>query len=276
VGSVNASQWSDLSRPPLSQARLRRALARDETWRQIDVVETTVSTNADVAAAARAGAAKGLVVVAEHQSSGRGRLDRQWESPPRAGLTLSALLRPSVEVAHWGLIPLLAGLAVVEAVSAVAYVDATLKWPNDVLVDGGKLGGLLVELAGEAAVVGIGLNVSMREAELPVATATSLLVAGGATDREPLLKELLRALSRRYQVWSAAGGAPASVLPAYRERCETISARIELALPGGDIVRGTAIDVDDTGRLVVADDATGDERAWLVGDVTHVRKETGQ
>jgi BirA family transcriptional regulator, biotin operon repressor / biotin---[acetyl-CoA-carboxylase] ligase len=273
---VPASQWSDLSRPPLSEARLRRALARDGTWRQIDVVEATESTNADVSAAARAGAAEGLVVIAEHQSAGRGRLDRQWESPPRAGLTLSVLLRPSVEMGMWGLIPLLAGLAVVEAVSAVAFVDAGLKWPNDVLVDERKLGGLLVELAGDAAVVGVGLNVSTREAELPIAAATSLLVAGGSTDREPLAKELLRALSRRYRVWSDADGASASVLPAYRERCETIGAKVELALPGGEVVRGTAVDVDDTGRLVVADDDTGDERAWLVGDITHVRKGTGR
>jgi BirA family biotin operon repressor/biotin-[acetyl-CoA-carboxylase] ligase len=179
-------------------------------------------------------------------------------------------------MAMWGLLPLLAGLAVAEAVAAVAYVDVALKWPNDVLVDGSKLAGLLVELAGDAAVVGIGLNVSMREAELPIPTATSLLVAGGSTDREPLVKEMLRALSRRYRVWSEAGGAPASVLPAYRERCETIGATVELALPGGDVVRGTAVDVDDTGRLVVADADTGDERAWLVGDITHVRKGTGR
>jgi BirA family biotin operon repressor/biotin-[acetyl-CoA-carboxylase] ligase len=255
--------------------RLRRALDRDDTWRQIDVVDSTESTNADVAAAARAGEAEGLVLIAEHQSAGRGRLDRQWESPPRAGLALSVLLRPPVDVAQWGLLPLLAGLAVVEAVSAVAYVDAGLKWPNDVLVDERKLAGLLVELAGDGAVIGIGLNVSMREDELPIAAATSLLVAGGTTDREPLVKELLRALARRYQAWCAADGAPGSVLPAYRERCETIGATVELALPGGEVVRGTAVDVDDTGRLVVADAGTGDERAWLVGDITHVRKGTG-
>jgi BirA family biotin operon repressor/biotin-[acetyl-CoA-carboxylase] ligase len=251
---------------------LRRALARDATWHQIDVVEATESTNADVAAAARTGSPEGLVLVAEHQGAGRGRLDRRWESPARAGLMLSVLLRPSVDVGKWGLIPLLAGLAVVEAVSAVGYVEASLKWPNDVLVDDLKLGGLLVELAADAAVVGIGLNVSTRADELPVPTATSMLVAGGTTDREPLLKELLRALARRYRAWCDADGAPDSVLPAYRERCETIGAEVELALPGGDVARGTAVDVDETGRLVVADADTGEERAWLVGDVTHVRR----
>ena len=273
---MDGSRWSDLSRPPLSVDRLQHSLAGEGFWSRIEVREQTRSTNADVADAARAGAAEGLVVIAEHQTSGRGRLGRQWESPPRAGVMLSALLRPTPDVAQWGLIPLLAGLAAVEAVSAVAYVDAALKWPNDVLVDELKLGGLLVELVGDAAVVGIGLNVSTRQDELPIATATSLLVAGGTTDREPLVKELLRALARRYLIWQEAGGSPASVIPAYRERCETIGAQVELALPGGAVVRGTAVDVDDVGRLVVADAVTGDTRAWLVGDVTHVRKrETG-
>ena len=264
------SVWSDLARPPLSAARLTHDLGGD-LWRDVRVVETTVSTNAELASEAHAGAAEGLVLVAEHQTSGRGRLDRTWESPARAGLTFSVLLRPSLDMAHMTLLPLIAGLATVEAVSAVCGVEATLKWPNDVLVDGRKLGGLLVEIAGGAAVVGIGLNVSTRQDELPVDRATSVALAGGVADREPLLKEVLRALARRYSAWRWSGD-PSSVLPAYRERCETIGAEVALELPGGDVVRGTAVDVDDAGRLVVADAVTGERRAWLVGDVTHVRR----
>lgn len=264
------SAWSDLSRPRLSEARLQRDLAGD-LWRVVKVVDTTVSTNADVADAARGGEPEGFVLVAEQQSGGRGRLDRQWESPARAGLAFSALLRPSLEPAHLSLLPLLAGLAVVEAIGAVGQVEAMLKWPNDVLADGYKLGGLLVEIAGGAAVVGIGINVSLREDELPAPTATSLFLAGGITDREPLLKEVLRALARRYGAWRWSGD-PGSVMPAYRERCETIGREIELELPGGEMVRGTAVDVDDTGRLVVEDAQTRQQRAWLVGDVTHVRR----
>ena len=94
----------------------------------------------------------------------------------------------------------------------------TLKWPNDVLLDGRKLGGVLAERVDDAVVVGIGLNVSTRAAELPVETATSLALAGGRTDREIIVREVLRGLARRYLAWLAAGGAPASVLPAYRER----------------------------------------------------------
>lgn len=264
-----SSAWSDLSRPPLSAARLQRDLAGD-LWRAVTVVGATASTNADLAEVARAGEPEGVVLVAEQQTGGRGRLDRQWESPPRAGLTFSVMLRPSVEPARLSLLPLIAGLATVEGVHAVGGVEASLKWPNDVLVGERKLGGILVEIAGGGVVVGIGLNVSTREHELAVPTATSLLLCGGTTDREPLLKEVLRALERRYSAWQRSGDS-SSVPPAYRQRCETIGREIELELPGGEMVRGTAVDVDDTGRLVVADD-TGQRRSWLVGDVVHVRR----
>jgi BirA family transcriptional regulator, biotin operon repressor / biotin---[acetyl-CoA-carboxylase] ligase len=185
---------------------------------------------------------------------------------------MSALVRPTVDVAAWPMLSLLAGLAVVEAVVGVARVDASLKWPNDVMFDGRKLGGILVERVEDGVVIGIGLNVSTRADELPVETATSLALAGGGTDREIVAKEVLRALARRYVAWHDTGGTPSSVIPAYRERCETIGQLIELQLPGGDAVRGRATDVDDNGRLVVADAVTGAEHSWLVGDVTHVRK----
>jgi BirA family biotin operon repressor/biotin-[acetyl-CoA-carboxylase] ligase len=185
---------------------------------------------------------------------------------------MSVLLRPTVEPASWPLIPLLTGLAVVEAILAVGRVEASLKWPNDVLVDERKIAGILSERVGDAVVVGVGLNVSARADELPVETATSLALAGGATDREIIAKEVLRALARRYAVWHDTGGATSSVIPAYRERCETIGHHVEVQVPGGDFVRGEATAIDEAGRLVVRDEASGAERAWLVGDVTHVRR----
>lgn len=266
------SVWSDLDRPPLSASRLNRALGHGPVWREIQVRPTVASTNSEVAAAARAGAAEGLVVIAEHQAAGRGRLDRRWAAPARSGVLMSLLVRPQVSVAAWPVLPLLTGLAVVEAVVGVGGVDARLKWPNDVMAGGRKLGGVLVERVDDAVVVGVGLNVTTRPDELPVATATSLALAGGVTDREPIVKEVLRAFARRYLEWLDTGGSAGSVLPAYRERCETIGCRVELALPGGDVVRGVAVAVDDEGRLVVHDEATGADRGWLVGDVAHVRK----
>ena len=151
-------------------------------WRAVRVVAETGSSNADLLAAAGAGAAEGTVLVAEAQTMGRGRLGRRWASPPRAGLTFSVLLRPAgVPAALLGWLPLLAGVAAAASVSAVAAVDATLKWPNDVLAGEQKLGGILAERAGTAVVVGIGINVWQARADLPPgAAATSLALAAGA------------------------------------------------------------------------------------------------
>ena len=129
------SPYADLSRPPLRASALSRALvAPGGVWSEVRVVAETGSTNADLAALARDGAPEGLVLVAERQTAGRGRLGRTWTAPARAGLTVSVLLRPSVPVARLGWLPLLAGLALAESVGRVAMVDAVVKWPNDLLV----------------------------------------------------------------------------------------------------------------------------------------------
>jgi BirA family biotin operon repressor/biotin-[acetyl-CoA-carboxylase] ligase len=266
-------RWTDLDRPPLAAARLTSTLVRGGLWRELRVVEETASTNADVRALAESGAAEGLVVIAERQTGGRGRLERQWESPARAGVLMSMLLRPTVVPARLPLVPLLTGVGVTEAVRAVAELPAMVKWPNDVLVDGRKLGGILVERTTDGAVVvGVGVNVSTRADELPVPTATSVQIAGGAPDRESLIKEILRAFERRYVGFLDAGGAPESILPAYREVCETIGSEVSVQLPDGESARGTAVAVDDSGMLVVRD-GDGVERAWSAGDVIHVRAE---
>jgi BirA family biotin operon repressor/biotin-[acetyl-CoA-carboxylase] ligase len=265
------SAWTDLTRPPLSGTRLQRRLGDGRVWRQVRVVDSTGSTNADVAAEARAGAAEGLVVIAEEQTGGRGRLARSWESPPRAGVYASVLLRPTPAASCWPLLTLLTGLAVIEAVVGVGRVEARLKWPNDVLVDDRKLAGILAERVDDAVVVGVGINVSTRPNELPDG-ATSLAVEGGVTDREVVAAEVLRALRRRYQAWSDTVGAGTSVLPAYRQMCETIGSDVTVELPGGQIVMGAASGVDDEGRLVVQETAGGPPRSFTVGDVTHVRR----
>lgn len=264
-----ASPWTDLDRPPLSQQRLRRALVDSGVWARLDVVASTTSTNADLAGLARAGEPSRTVLVAEEQSAGRGRLDRRWNAPPRAGLLLSVLVRPMAPPSSWPLLPFVAGVAVAEAVRSVAGLDAELKWPNDVLVDERKLGGILTERVEDAVVIGVGVNVSLRVDELPVPTATSIGIAGGVTDREALLKEVLRALARRYDTWEGAGGAPGAILPVYREICATIGRSVVASLPGGQQVTGLVSAVDDDGRLVV--EADGAPVRVSAGDVVHVR-----
>src|SRR4051812_34748969 len=154
------SRWSDLERPALDGPALAAALTRDSTlWRSLEVVDEIGSTNAALAAAAAGeqgdgAAVEGTVLVAEHQVAGRGRLDRIWTSPPRAGLTVSVLLRPDVPAARRGWLPLLTGVALGEAVGEVTGVRASLKWPNDLLaVDGRKLAGILAESTGTAGVL---------------------------------------------------------------------------------------------------------------------------
>lgn len=247
--------YDDLDRPPLRAGALVRALA-PEGWR-VEVLPTAGSTNAVVAERARAGEAPGLVVVAEEQTAGRGRLDRVWVSPPRAGLTFSVLLHPQPE--HLGWVPLLGGLAVARALREQAGVDAVLKWPNDVLVEDRKVCGLLAQAVssahGMAVVLGVGLNVTTRREELPVPQATSLVLEGAATtDRDTLLRAVLRAMS--FTSEDRAG---------YRVLCSTLGRQVQLSLPGGALVAGVAEAVDDEGRLVVGGSP------YAAGDVVHLR-----
>jgi BirA family biotin operon repressor/biotin-[acetyl-CoA-carboxylase] ligase len=272
---MRPSPYADLGRPPLSATALRHALVvPGGLWSEIVVTAETGSTNADVAAAARGGAAEGLVVVAERQTAGRGRLDRQWTSPPRAGLAVSVLLRPRRATPRWyGWLPLLAGVALVETVRRLGEVDAVLKWPNDLLIDERKCAGILAESVDEAVVLGIGLNVTLRDAELPRPDATSLLLAGAAcTDRDPLLRALLRTLAAWYERWSDAAGDPqrSGLRQAYRLHCGTLGRAARVALPGGTVLTGTAVDVDEAGRLAVTS-PDGATTAVAAGDVVHVR-----
>ena len=278
---MTSNRWSDLDRPPLNAAALQRAIVTpDGFWTELTVVERTGSTNSDLAARAKAGAAEGAVLVAEEQSAGRGRLDRQWTAPPRSGLFFSVLLRPSgVPVERWGWLPLLAGVATATAVSRTGGVDTGLKWPNDLLVtvDGEerKTGGILAERAGDdGVVIGIGLNVSLREDELPVPAAGSLALAGAkGTDRDPLLRAVLRSLADWYGEWRTAGGDPdaSRLRPVYAAGCVTLGRAVRAELPGGDAVTGTAVTVDDDGRLVIS--SGGAERAVGAGDVVHLRND---
>jgi BirA family biotin operon repressor/biotin-[acetyl-CoA-carboxylase] ligase len=283
--------WTDLERPPLRAQALRRALTephggRPPAWRAVEVVASVGSTNAEVAARALAGEPEGLVLVADHQSAGRGRLGRSWVSPPGAGLAVSVLLRPGesgagVPVSRWSWIGLLAGVAAVRALRRTCGLPASLKWPNDVLVPvapggpAGKVAGILAEVVAgtagpQAVVLGVGINVSQRADELTTGQATSLRLAGSATtDRDTVLRALLRALSDAYRGWTAAAGDPRSgVGAAYREACVTVGSQVRVELPTG-VVEGIADGIDDDGHLLLWSD--GAVRTLTAGDVVHVR-----
>ncbi|TQK72356.1 biotin--[acetyl-CoA-carboxylase] ligase [Nocardioides sp. SLBN-35] len=262
------------TRGPLDGDRLAGAsdLTPDLTF---ELLPETPSTNEVAAERARAGAHEGLVVVADHQSSGRGRLDRTWETPPGTAVTFSLVLRPTVPPASWPWLPLLVGHNVAKAITALGY-DAKVKWPNDVLLDADrKVAGILVERVetptGPAAIVGVGINVAMTADELPVPTATSLAVAGpGGPDRTSVLLAVVAAVREGYDVWQAGGEQGTTRLAtSYRSHCATLGRDVRVELPGGGELLGRATDIDDDGRLVVTT-AAGTERVGA-GDVIHVR-----
>lgn len=243
-------------------------------WAITRVAETG-STNADLALEARDGAPHGTVLVADCQRHGRGRLGRTWVAPPGTALMFSALLRMSrVPTAGRGWTGAILGLAVVEAVRNSVGIQAALKWPNDVLIGGRKVAGILAELVGDAVIVGVGINVSTEAADLPRADATSLVLSGGdprRCDRDALLDAVLLRFDQLIVRWQAADGdIDASGLRAeYLEQCASVGSAVTVHLPDGATVLGRAIDVATDGSIVVDD---GQQvRHFSAGDVQHLR-----
>jgi BirA family biotin operon repressor/biotin-[acetyl-CoA-carboxylase] ligase len=269
----------DQLRVPLDAVSLREALTgHDSSWRRLDIVAETGSTNADLLARAAAGDdIDGAVLIAEHQTSGRGRGGRTWSGVPSALITMSVgVSAEGVPTESWGWVPLQTGVAVVDAVAAATGgVRAGLKWPNDVLVGDGKLAGILAEVAAPQPmiVVGIGLNVTLRPDEIAIPGATSLLALGLSADRNTLVRNLLGELAARLGRWRDAGGADPALMADYRASSVTIGSRVRVLLPGDRVVVGDAVAVDEQGRLCID---VGDAIVPVsAGDITHLRPASG-
>ncbi len=270
----------DQLRTPLDAAALRAELIGTGLgWRQLDVVEQTGSTNADLLARAASGSdVAGAVLIAEHQTAGRGRHGRGWSASPRAQITMSVGVSVvDVPAAGWGWLPLATGVAVVDTVAPLLEkvgVQTGLKWPNDVLAgppdSRGKLAGILAEVTRPVVVIGLGLNVTQAPGEIDGPGATSLLDLGvPAPDRGQLVRELLRELGRRIVAWRAARGADWALAADYRARSLTIGTRVRAHLPGGKELVGTASGIDDQGRLCL--ETEGETVVVSAGDVVHLR-----
>lgn len=265
-------------RAPLDVAALREQVCSGSpTWRRIDVVGETGSTNADlIARAGRGEDIDGAVLIAENQTAGRGRRGRSWSAVPYAQITMSVGMSVRTDAAAapsstWGWLPLATGVAVVDAVADTG-VTAGLKWPNDVLAGEGKLAGILAEVAtGQGAVViGVGLNVSLRAQDVGVDGAVSLADLGvAAPDRQRLVVRLLHELGNRLESWRRAQGRDAGLAADYRARSLTLGQRVRAQLPGDQEVVGVARDVDDQGRLVI--EADGRSVTVSAGDIVHLR-----
>jgi BirA family biotin operon repressor/biotin-[acetyl-CoA-carboxylase] ligase len=240
------------------------------------------STNAYLRHEARRGASEGTVAVADHQSSGRGRLDRRWESPPGASLLASVLFRPDFDPTELHLCTAAMALAARDACGQAAGVQPDVKWPNDLLVGEAKLAGILAETEFDggscALVVGIGLNVDwpgppgvggtcLRDVISTRTARGGTSVQAAPIDRAALLSALLEALSLRRRLLDSAPGRR-QVAAELRDRCVTLGKRVRVALASEELV-GMATDIDDAGHLVVQADAG--RRVVSAGDVVHLR-----
>jgi BirA family biotin operon repressor/biotin-[acetyl-CoA-carboxylase] ligase len=240
------------------------------TW-DVRRFEEIDSTNVYLRGQARLGAPEGTVAVAEHQSAGRGRMDRRWEAPRGSSLLASVLFRPEFDPADLHLLTAAVALAAAEACRQVARVGPVLKWPNDLMVDEAKLAGVLAEADFSAAgacavVVGIGLNVDWPG---PAGVGGTCLrdLSGGPVDRALLLEAFLDALSARRGMLDMEAGRE-EVVAELRERCATLGRRVRVELAEEAVV-GLAVGLDDAGHLVVQTPAG--LRTVSAGDVVHLR-----
>jgi BirA family transcriptional regulator, biotin operon repressor / biotin---[acetyl-CoA-carboxylase] ligase len=255
----------------LTGASIRAGLGTAFVGQEVHFWPETGSTNDEARRLARAGAPEGTLVVAEHQTAGRGRLERSWAAPPGSSLLLSLIFRPTLAPAQVQRLTMVCGLAIVEAVEATTGLPVGLKWPNDVVAGDAKLGGILAEVEhqGEAvayAVVGMGLNVNLRPSDLPhdlAQPATSLAeLLGEPVPRLPLLQALLRAVERR-MLALAAGHSPHEEWAA---RLVTLGRRVTVS-GAGPTFQGRAEGVSPDGALLVRR-AGGRLETVLAGDVT--------
>jgi BirA family transcriptional regulator, biotin operon repressor / biotin---[acetyl-CoA-carboxylase] ligase len=251
---------------------------------RLTVLAEATSTN-DVLVASAATEPEFTVVVTGSQTGGRGRLGRGWVAPPGRSLAISVLLRPAypggerLPIDHFGWLPLIAGAAMAQALAPLVRGRVGLKWPNDVQIDGLKVSGLLAELApaGDAVVLGAGVNVALTADELPTAVSTSLLLAGAHAEGDELADAVLsgylqnlRALYGDFLRYGADVEA-SGTLDLLTELCTTLGQQVRVELPGGTDLHGTATAIDRSGRLEVRRGSDGAVVAVAAGDVTHVR-----
>ena len=233
-------------------------------------LETTGSTNADLVAWATSESdsyPNFSVLVAGSQTAGRGRAGRQWVSPPGKSLAISVLLKPQWPIGQYGWLPLVAGVAMKRAVQgALPEAQVQLKWPNDVLVKGKKVSGILSELIPQlqSVVVGAGINLTLDESELPISQSTSLALEGWSQSPDDFLASYLANLKVLINDFDAAQGS-------VREECTTIGLEVRAIFPDGTEKLGTAIGIDNDGRLLISEQTSETLLAVSAGDIEHLR-----
>lgn len=233
-------------------------------WR-VSVVEVTGSTQEDLEVLVSASKARsGDVIAAEFQSEGRGRLGRRFDAPPSSALTFSLYFEPSATKDEWSFLPLLTGLAAVFTIKNIdPRMSPTLKWPNDILLEDRKTGGIIAQASAEGIIIGVGINVQMSEIELPVPHATSLSEHNcKELNRNKILSSFLTIFKDLTERWQQGE----DLRHLYYEHSATIGSNIRVELPGGAFLTGRATHVSPAGELILEDGTH-----VSVGDIVHLR-----
>jgi BirA family transcriptional regulator, biotin operon repressor / biotin---[acetyl-CoA-carboxylase] ligase len=265
----------------LSPAEVRPFLKTRWIGKKIHYFQTVDSTNVQAYQLALRGAGEGEIVVAESQEKGRGRLGRHWYSPPFRNLYLSVILRPRIPPHRAPLITLMAAVATAEAIEKTSGLHPMIKWPNDLLIKGRKLAGLLNEIHSETdrvhfVILGMGVNLNTDKGAFSKeirGIATSLKrETGKAISRKVFLQHLLQALEKWYDVFNQQGGFP--VLQAWRNWAQVEGKQVKIT-SFGEIWTGKAVDVDSDGALIL-ETANGETKRILAGDVQYrAQKQSG-
>ncbi len=253
---------TDTPRPALVSSLIAEKISR--YWR-VSVVEVTGSTQDDLAQlVSQSKSQNGEVIATNFQSAGRGRLDRKFDAPPSSALMFSFYIEPRRDKNEWSFLPLLTGLAACCTFSSIdPEVATSLKWPNDLLIADGKVGGIIAQATQAGLIIGVGINVAMSKSELPVPHATSLLLHDFAVlDRNMILAEFLNQFEELFNRWNDGE----DLRHLYIERCATIGVHIRAELPDLSSSTGVAIGITPAGELILEDGAR-----ITVGDIVHLR-----
>jgi BirA family biotin operon repressor/biotin-[acetyl-CoA-carboxylase] ligase len=258
---------------PLQQSAIRAGLSTRRIGTTIHLFQEVDSTNDEAAALAGSGETDGAIVIAEAQRLGRGRIGRRWQSPKGLGLYLSVILRPTIPPHDAPVLTLMGAVAGTEAIERTTGLVTAIKWPNDLIVNGRKVGGMLGEMAVEGSrllhvILGIGINVNQTEADFDGElrqTASSLRAeAGHPVDRTAIVRAFCESLDGWYERFLCDG--PLPILEHARRRCLTLGRQVTARF-GDQEISGLAVELDDDGRLVIRD-AMGASHRLLAGDVT--------
>jgi BirA family biotin operon repressor/biotin-[acetyl-CoA-carboxylase] ligase len=249
-------------RPPLDSSAISEKIS--QYWR-VSVVEVTGSTQDDIAQRISEKKAKsGDVIATEYQSAGRGRLDRKFDAPASSALMFSFYIEPKREKADWSFLTLLTGLSAVFALTNLDPASSpNLKWPNDIQIGEGKVGGIIAQASGDGVIIGVGINVGMTQAELPVAHATSLALNDfSILNRNLILASFLNIFEELLERWQDGE----DLRHLYSERSSTIGREVRIEHPDGSYKNGKAVGVTPTGELILEDGSR-----VTVGDIVHLR-----